>query len=77
MQAREEAEVRTHLLVKLDSHPDMTIEKTIEECQRFENVKHDSKLIEFRAKGEPNEVYGVLTRNNRREINKKSKAFFT
>ena len=46
--------------------------KTIEECQRIDNAKHDSKLIEFRTKGEQKEVYGVLSRNNRREISSKN-----
>ncbi|XP_055622033.1 uncharacterized protein K02A2.6-like [Toxorhynchites rutilus septentrionalis] len=41
-----DADVRTRLLVKIESNDDVTLEAMIDECQRLINLKNDTAMIE-------------------------------
>ncbi|VDN32238.1 unnamed protein product [Dibothriocephalus latus] len=39
-------ETRTRLLSKIEQDPDPTLQTLTAECQRFENLKHNSAIVE-------------------------------
>lgn len=41
-----DAEIRSHLLTKLNQDPKLTLKTVAEECQRILNLRHDTKKIE-------------------------------
>ncbi|VDL93449.1 unnamed protein product [Schistocephalus solidus] len=40
------AEIRTHLLSKIEQDPDTTLQTLTAECQRLKNLQHDSAIVE-------------------------------
>ncbi|VDM04752.1 unnamed protein product [Schistocephalus solidus] len=41
-----DAEIRTHLLSKIEQDPDSTLQTLAAECQWFKNLKHDSAIMD-------------------------------
>ena len=47
--APEDGEIRTRILIKLEQNPKISLQMVAEECERLENLRHDTARIEKRV----------------------------
>ncbi|CDW61205.1 hypothetical protein TTRE_0000964401, partial [Trichuris trichiura] len=66
LQSPDDAAVRLKLLNKIETEPNVTIAKLVDECNHLRNLKYDTEMVQQSAGSDPLEVDKVAAKRNSR-----------